>query len=237
MKIYYVYHSCFAIETERYKFIFDYYKEPEKNIGNFSLEEFLKGDKPLFVFSTHSHGDHFNKNILDWPGNITYVLSDDILEKRNDKNIRYVKNGDRIKIDDINIDVFGSTDLGVSFLVRVDKKRFFHSGDLNWWYWSDDTKEEYEYMKNFYFSIVNDIKNYMKEKNISDIDYLFIPVDPRLEENYYLGAEYFSQNIVVKNIICMHFWEDFTVIEKLKEKFKDRKINIVEFNKNLTEIV
>ena len=237
MKIYYVYHSCFAIESENYKLIFDYYKTPDKNIGDFSLNDFLKGDKPIYVFSTHSHGDHFNKNIFDWSGNITYILSDDILDKRDEKKIHFVKNGDRLNIDNISIDVFGSTDLGVSFLIGVDGRRFFYSGDLNWWYWSDDTQEEYEYMKNFYFSIIEDIKSYVKEQNIEEIEYLFIPVDPRLEQNYYLGADYFVQNIRVKNIICMHFWNDFTVIERLKEVLKDRKINVIDFNKNLTEIV
>lgn len=237
MKIYYLYHSCFAIETKNYKLIFDYFKLPNENIGDFSLEDFLKGDKPILVFSSHSHSDHFNKDIFNWNGNITYILSDDIVVAKKEKNIIFVKKGDSLEIDEVKINIFGSTDLGVSFLVSCDGDNFFHCGDLNWWCWNDDTKEEYQYMKNLYFSNLQEIKNFIIKNHIKEIDYLFFPVDPRLEENYSLGVEYFIKNIDVKNIICMHFWNDFSVINKIKEKFNGEKISIIPFNKNLTEIV
>lgn len=238
MDIYYIYHSCFAIETSDYKIIFDYYKTPRSNIGNFSLEEFLSGKKPVIVFSSHSHQDHFSNEIFNWSGNITYILSDDIKLNNQKKNIYFVKEGDSLKLENLNIKVFGSTDLGVSFLLEIEGKRIFHSGDLNWWCWNDDTEEEYKYMKELYFSKIESIKKYLeleKNKNMV-IDYLFIPVDPRLEENYLMGVRAFVKKILIKNIICMHFWNNFKIINDVEKIYKDCEVKVIKFNKNLIKI-
>lgn len=51
MKITYIHHSSFLVETEENYFLFDYFegKLPQ-----------LKEDKPLLVFASHRHGDHFS---------------------------------------------------------------------------------------------------------------------------------------------------------------------------------
>ena len=38
--------------------MFDYYMEPKRNSGNFRIDDFIKNDKKLLVFSSHGHGDH-----------------------------------------------------------------------------------------------------------------------------------------------------------------------------------
>ncbi|WP_410207759.1 MBL fold metallo-hydrolase [Fusobacterium sp.] len=234
MRIYYIYHSGFAIETENHKLIFDFYKTTGYNIGDFDLERFLTGDKKITVFSSHRHGDHFNPEILKWKerDNITYILSNDIDVEEKIKNIYMVKPGDILEIDGIKVEVFGSTDEGVSFYVECDKTRFFHSGDLNWWHWSDDTPQEFKYMKDLYFGIIDNIKNSIKE-----VDYLFYPVDPRLEENSFSGVEYFIDNINVKNIIPMHCWNNFKIGMELREKLKGRNVNVIVSDKNLNRLV
>ena len=238
MKIYYIYHSGFAMETENCKFIFDFYKTTGYNTGDFDLETFLGGDKKIYAFSSHSHGDHFNPEILDWneKANITYILSDDIKVGKNLRekiqNIHFVKAGDVLNIDGIDIKVFGSTDEGVSFYVECEGNKVFHAGDLNWWYWSDDTPEEIKYMKDLYFGIIDNIK-----KSVKEIDYLFYPVDPRLEGNSFLGVEYFIDNIDVKNIIPMHCWSNFKIGVELKERLKDRNVKVIAADKNLNRIV
>ena len=56
MKITYIHHSSFLVETEENYFLFDYFegKLPQ-----------LKEDKPLLVFASHRHGDHFSPVIFD----------------------------------------------------------------------------------------------------------------------------------------------------------------------------
>ena len=236
MKVYYIYHSGFAVETDNFKLIFDFYKTTNYNVGEFDLEKFLDGDKKIIVFSSHSHGDHFNPEILNWrrpDRNISYVLSDDINIKEKDENIHFIESNSSLELDVIKIKTFDSTDEGVSFYVECDNYTFFHCGDLNWWYWPDDTLEEIQYMKNYYTEIVDNIQRRVDKK----IDFLFYPVDPRLEDNMFLGVTYFIENINVDKIIPMHFWNNFNVIKQLQEKIKGRKESVVYFDENMSRIL
>lgn len=233
MKIFYIYHSGFAVETENYKLIFDYYMEPKKNSGNFNIGDFIIDNKHIFVFSSHSHGDHFNNEILKWKEknpNIKYILSDDI-DVVGDYT--FVKEGDALNLDGVEIKVFGSTDLGVSYFVKCDGRSFFHSGDLNWWYWSDDTPEEERYMRELYYG-----KMELIEKTLSNesIDYLFYPVDPRLEGYGFLGIEYFIKKVKVKNIVPMHMWDKYSIADELEKRVTTKVIKIEKNRSKIYEI-
>ena len=224
MKVFYIYHSGFAVETEKYKLVFDYYMEPKKNSEEFEIENFITDSKQVLIFSSHSHGDHFNSEILEWKKkntNIKYILSDDIT---TEGEYYFVKEGDILNIDGVEIKVFGSTDLGTSYFVKCDNKTFFHAGDLNWWAWSDDTPEEEKYMRDLY------IEKMKRVEEIKEVDFLFYPVDPRLEENSFLGVEDFVKRVKVKNIIPMHMWDKYEIVEELKKRVKD--INVVRIEKN-----
>ena len=76
MTLTYIFHSGFVLETEHSILIFDYWLDPSGVIGGV-----LKKDKPLYVFSSHFHEDHFNSVIFEWRKqheNIKYILSKDI---------------------------------------------------------------------------------------------------------------------------------------------------------------
>ena len=138
MKVRYLYNSGFIIESEKYIFIIDsMYKTEIENRKN----------KKIICLATHSHHDHFNDFILKEG---FCILSDDIKIKNKKDNIMFVKEYDEINIEDIKIKTFSSTDLGVSYLIETDKKLIFHSGDLNWWYWENDSEETKEKEGNDY---------------------------------------------------------------------------------------
>ena len=66
-----------------------------------------------------------------------------------------------------------------------------------------------------------------------------IPVDPRQEQWFYLGAAGFMEQADTKWIFPMHFWEDYTIIPKLiehpsSEGWRDR---IVEIHKEGEEFI
>lgn len=217
LKVYYIYHSCFLVETENYLIIFDYFKNSNKSIDNgiSLIEKIFNSDKKILVFSSHSHYDHYNKEIFSWKNKnreIEYILSDDIVPQDTTKKYHLVKEDEEIKIDKVKIKTYGSTDLGVSFLVEIDKMKIFHAGDLNWWYWKDDTESEEKHMRDLYQMIVSKISI------DRDIDVAFFPVDPRLEEFCYLGGEYFAENVKPKVMIPMHFDNAFYVTGEFKEK-------------------
>ena len=74
MKITYIEHSCFLVETAECYMLFDYY------CGDVQLPE-LDPVKPLLLFNSHAHPDHFSKEIFTlherYPS-VLFVLSADI---------------------------------------------------------------------------------------------------------------------------------------------------------------
>ena len=75
MKITFIEHSGFSVELDQVVLIFDYYKG--------MMPECSK-NKKIFVFVSHSHGDHYNPEIWKLKekySEIVYILSDDIHTK------------------------------------------------------------------------------------------------------------------------------------------------------------
>lgn len=222
MLITYIHHSCFSIETEESIFLFDYYKG---NIPNFTKE------KPLFVFSSHFHQDHFSPVIFElsekYP-DVTYILSKDIRLKelnRDKYNIITIGKNESITMkESLKVDTLRSTDEGVAFLISEKGKTLYHAGDLNWWVWKDDTASEYNNMTKNFKDEINKISG-------KEIDLAFLPLDPRQEELYSLGFDYFMQNTRTSVAFPMHFWLDYSVIEKFKNSeeasiYRDKIIDI-----------
>ena len=115
MKITYINHSGFLLETKDCYYIFDYYKGELPHLDK---------EKEVIVFCSHFHKDHFNPQIfgiLDDMG-MTYqaVLANDI-RKRNhltDMKITYVYHDQTYNLDnDTKVDTLLSNDSGVAFIV------------------------------------------------------------------------------------------------------------------------
>ena len=80
MTLTYIFHSGFVLETEQSILVFDYWMDP---CG--VMDGVLLSEKPLYVFSSHFHEDHFTKEIFEWKKQregITYILSKDIYKHR-----------------------------------------------------------------------------------------------------------------------------------------------------------
>lgn len=241
MKIYFIYHSCFVAETKSSFLLFDYFKNKKDKNSDFDFNVLLSNiflsEKPLYVFSSHSHHDHFNKEILKWQNmkkNIHYILSYDIKIKNPETNYHFMKPNEELLINNLKISSFGSTDEGISFTAEIDHRRIFHAGDLNWWKWSDDTLSEEKAMEDAFKNIVDDIK---QKRNV--ISVAFFPVDYRLEENYDCGGEYFISKIKPRTFIPMHLWDEFSVSRKFKtslqEKYPFTKITEISHSNQLLE--
>lgn len=234
-KIYYIYHSGFAIKTENHFLIFDYYKEPVENQHKALLSpENLKKMKNVYVFSSHSHADHYNSKILEWDKyneNIQYILSSDIKTDKNKANYNFMEEGDEKTFKDVYVKAYGSTDIGISFLIKVDGLTIFHAGDLNWWHWKEDNLEEQSLAESLFKAQIERLK---EEK---PIDIAFFPVDPRLEEFYYIGGEYFAKNIQPGLLIPMHFAEDVDITKQFLNKMNKININAVQINYPGQEII
>ncbi|MGH4050846.1 MAG: MBL fold metallo-hydrolase [Clostridium sp.] len=241
-KVYYIYHSGFAIKTKNHFLVFDYYKEPTINSKTHQTYQKstllspknIKNAKNIYVFSSHSHADHFNSDILKWENynsEIKYILSDDIKIGENKSNYNFMKEGEEELFDDVYVKAYGSTDIGISFLVKVDGLTIFHAGDLNWWHWKEDSIEQLNEAETLYKAQIGKLK----EEKIIDI--AFFPVDPRLEEFYCLGGEYFVNTIHPKVIIPMHFGDDVSITKEFAGRMKKIDVKAVEINYPGEEII
>ena len=207
MRLIYIYHSCYVLETERCNIVFDYYKDTgDKRGKGFIHDELLCDTKPLYVLSSHVHPDHFNPDVLQWRlkrKNVRYILSKDIL---NNKRVGaddavFLDKGDEYKDDILHIKAFGSTDIGISFSLETEGKRIFHAGDLNNWHWIDEsTTEEVAEAEALYRKELGDVV-----KEVNRFDLVMFPVDPRLGTDFARGAKEWLSCIPTTNFAPMHF--------------------------------
>ena len=188
MKVTYLKHSGFMVESRNYIYLFDY-------IGG-NIDKAIKSDKKIYVMVSHVHDDHFSKIIFDIAtkhNNVTYVLSYDVVKKikknailskmTEQLNIIRVQAHEKYKIDDIVVETLKSTDEGVAFIVSEKDGTIYHAGDLNWWHWEGEPKS---WNRNMEVNFKREIDSMKGRK----IDIAFVPLDPRQEEAYYMGLFY-----------------------------------------------
>ncbi|MDA3846681.1 MAG: hypothetical protein PF505_09095 [Vallitaleaceae bacterium] len=216
LKVWYLFHSGFAVKHKKNVFIFDYYNNIPKNEvfdlnhGVVNPEEIK--DCHVYVFVSHSHYDHYNSIIFTWAdviSDIHYIVSDDLKLNRDTNAVTIALPDQTYHINDITVETLKSNDMGVAYIVKSEGLNIFHSGDLNWWVGSNTTvnaadelifKEEYGKLKDH------------------DIDLAFIPVSPKLEENYSLSIAYFLKNIAKENcyVFPMHFALNIRIFQWLE---------------------
>ena len=207
MNITYIHHSGFLVETNRYYFIFDY------ETGQLPS---LNTDKPIFVFSSHSHQDHYNPeifSILQKQGmkHVRAILSDDIELPINVDTLQ-VSSNEFYELDNhLNLTTFKSTDLGVAFLIEDERKLIYHAGDLNDWVWDDESEEYNNQMTKDYQEEILKLSNCLNNR---EIDVAFVVLDPRQEQDYDRGLCFYLDNIPSKVVYPMHYWDKPTVIDQ-----------------------
>ena len=170
--------------------------------------ELLKRAGTLYILASHFHPDHFHPEVLKWKEqkpDIKYIFSKDILKRRRAKadDAIYLKKGDAYQDELLTIKAFGSTDVGISFLIETEGRRIFHAGDLNNWQWKDESTPQ---------EVAEAEGNYLKEldiiaKETSVMDLVMFPVDPRLGTDFMRGAQQFIDRIKTSVFVPMHFWE------------------------------
>jgi L-ascorbate metabolism protein UlaG (beta-lactamase superfamily) len=229
------------MEWETCYWLFDYYKGTIPN---------MDPKKKLFVFASHSHGDHYNPQVLNLSEQFTdieYILSSDIKPFKNsafmkgssehmadkiaDKIVSVKANMEYEFLDQdheiINLKTLKSTDCGVAFLLNYKGKTIYHAGDLNLWVWKEESKQ---YNNNM---TANFNKEMFQLKDL-DIDIAFAPLDPRQEEWYYMGLKSLLATAKIKYVFPMHFWEKPSVIEQFKKEraLENKDTNIVEIKQD-----
>lgn len=205
MKITYINHSGFLIETKSCYYIFDYCK------GDLPV---LDTSKPVVVLCSHFHPDHFNPNIFEILSSMDMkyqaILAKDIGKNKYPANTEVTKAyHDKAYVleNGTVINTLLSTDSGVAFVVKTNEGTIYHAGDLNDWYWEGEPDIDNRKMTARYRAEINKIKSI-------HIDAAFVPLDPRQESHYADGMLYFLKNVDCSTVYPMHYWNKPDVINK-----------------------
>lgn len=221
MKVTYLGHSGFLVETEEGYLLFDYYKGELPQMDS---------SKKLYIFVSHAHYDHYSREIFSLRGKasqVFFILSWDIPVKDEDAgdDILFLRPGEERKVSDqCTVRTLRSNDEGVAFLVHFGRRTIYHAGDLNWWHWEGEPEEYNTSMRRSYQSEINKLQG-------ERIDAAFVPVDPRLGEQYCWGIDCFMKRTDTARVFPMHFWGNFQVfdrlmLEKCTEEYKDKIMKI-----------
>ena len=209
-RIWYLFHSGFAVRTAGHVLIFDYWRQRPKGKGFESgvvNPDDLKEDD-VIVFASHRHGDHYNRDNLSLGKTIPklrLVLSDDI---RAVPGALMIGAGKTESQSDFTVQTLKSNDEGVAFVVDVDGLCIYHAGDLNWWHWEGEPDDYNADMAASYKAQIALLSG-------RRIDAAFVPVDPRLGDQYAWGINHLMQSADVRWVVPMHFGSDVSIVSRL----------------------
>ena len=207
MELRYLYHSGVAVETESHLLVFDYWKDGALTGGVPELAR--KTGKPLTVFVSHVHHDHYNPAIFEWAEalpQVTYVLSTDVPDH---PGCHRIGPGQTLELPGMTVTALRSTDEGVAFLVEADGAAIFHSGDLHWWHWPGEDPDWNDAMGRAYQAQIRRLET-------KHLDVAFVPVDGRQGEAWSMGIDYFASHVDCPHLVPIHFSFDPSALEQLR---------------------
>lgn len=202
IEITYIFHNCFVVRIADKAILFDFPGDEylDDDIRNEVLTRV--GGTQLFVFSSHFHSDHFNRNIadIDWPSQTTtFILSKDIVKKnrrfREMDACQTVGPNQTYKINGMGIETFLSNDEGVAYLIHIEGANIYFGGDLANWAWEDNTKQEKMFLEDHFGEVLNKVKQY-------PIHIGFSNSDARLKN--WSGAWQFVDTVKPRLFVPMH---------------------------------
>lgn len=203
-QLYFIHHSTYLFRGDECWMLFDYYTESAK------ITEYLKQDPdiPLYIFSTHSHGDHYNPNVFsqfrEHPGGVHFIFHEELRDKvptsYADK-VLFLNTGEASSTEHFTVKAYGSTDLGGSFLITLkDHYTLFHAGDLNNWHWNQEASPEY--IRQYEEQWAQELSRIVADAPL--VDLLMFPTDLRLGPDYLKGLKQFIAKIPTKALAPMH---------------------------------
>jgi len=228
MRVMYVYHSCFLVETEKSYYLFDYFQGTLPH---------LNPEKPIVVLASHSHHDHYNPavfSMLQKMGmeQILPVLSSDISPDTRPAELpcQMISPGERCRLPQGQVlTAYRSTDLGAAFLIQDGEDGLYHAGDLNDWVWEGEPEEDNRRMTQAYQQEIDRLAQNLQGKTLSAA---FVVLDPRQEEHYHRGLLYFLQHVPCEKVYPMHNWEHPEIISRFLSEYPQYRSRIAAAEEN-----
>jgi ankyrin repeat protein/L-ascorbate metabolism protein UlaG (beta-lactamase superfamily) len=197
--IWYLKHSGWALRTKSAFLVFDYWDNdvaPDKKLlANGHIDPAELAGLKVYAFVSHDHGDHFDRQVLDWKNalpSIQYVFGFESDVK--DGVIAMAPRTER-KIGDLAVTTIKANDAGVGFAVRVDGLTIFHAGD--------HSNNAVETAGNDFFPEID----FLAEKNVRPDIAFFLNAygcGSTNPEAFQKGIFYAVDKLKIKSVLPMH---------------------------------
>ena len=233
VKIVYVFHSCFALMFNSKVLVFDYSELLDEKARNFIRN--IVRNKELLVMISHSHMDHFSKEFLklrNYAKKFTCIVSRDVSDACSDvgKQCEIVSEGDELSLDGILIKVLGSSDLGVSYFLKIDNLKVYFAGDNSDWRRPSLPKEFNEIIWQIFSKVVEELR-----RNVSNLDVLFANLC--VECNDYGGLGKLCKTFNPKLLVPMHLRGNIEILKQLRSFLKQLAPNVFLYERTGDNIV
>ena len=211
MRVRYLFHSGFLMETARAYYLFDYFG------GDLPR---LDPAKPVTVLASHGHKDHYDPAVFSLlraagAAEIFAVLAKDIPPRRHPKECEVLRAyaGQTYALPHgETLETLLSTDSGVAYLLTADGGTVYHAGDLNDWSWEGESEAEKKQMRGNYRHEIDRLRG-------RRIDVACVPLDPRLTAHYADGLLYFLSAVDAGRVYPMHYWQQPEVIGRFLTEY------------------
>ncbi len=173
MRITYISHSSFAVKFGEDVLLFDYPSQGSLVPGGEIAAKAAVRNSNLYVFVSHSHGDHYGRRVLDISKEAKrteFIVSEDVPLK----DAIHLTSGQRLYVDSLDIETFASNDAGVAYLIRTGSTDIYYGGDLAKWDWDDFDEATRRYMVDVFEKMIRHLSKL-------DVDIAFSNMDQRLE--------------------------------------------------------
>ena len=223
----YHHHSGFSVQVDSTLLVFDYWEGENKELPPIArlTADSLQAFSQVFVFVTHAHPDHLDQVIYTWmEGNpVTYIVASDTPIGIRGKRLAP---GDSLLLaPGVRVTAYGSTDMGVSYLVDIGGLRIFHAGDLNLWHWREEsTLREIEAAEKAFEEAVRPLVG-------QHIDLCMFPVDPRMGAMFDAGANYFILSVKPRLFLPMHWQGRSEVAVDFARRARNKTTEVVAMTK------
>ena len=226
LKITYIYHDCFLLRYGNTILLFDYPEDINREAEEY-ITKTLNG-RNLIVFISHSHRDHFTEKFLNFKKYVKdfkCVVSRDVKEVcKQCLECNVVEEGDYLKIGDIKVKAYGSSDLGVSYLLEVVNTRIYFAGDNVDWRREELSQEFNEKIwKTFSKTIEEILKDYGK------VNIVFAGFCEKCSN--YGGIPYIAEKLKPELIVPMHLKGHVELLKIFKNYFKKLETKVFYYTK------
>ncbi len=230
LQITYIHHNCFAIHAQDKTLLFDYPDAAHRPAKADALVRELLQSANAYIFVSHGHGDHFTPEITELASladRAGLVLSDDVADLYGEHFERFdrvwtIEPDETTPVDDMQVEGFESTDMGVGFLVTINGAAIYFGGDVAEWVWPEQDESSQLFARNHFGEVLAQLA----EKRI---DIAFSNADKRLPD--WAGGARFVRVVRPWFFVPMHTFGDTATLEQFAGYLGETETTLLRYEK------